>query len=87
MGRSRDGIGDALRGARRIRTVKESARVEKVIREAVKHFVRTGELAAGEYGLAPPWQSDPVPIEGGTRHASPARYALRTHRFSVRLTA
>ena len=32
----------------------ESARVEEVIREAVTHFIRTGELAAGDDDLAPP---------------------------------
>jgi hypothetical protein len=33
-------------------TFKDNERVSKATREAVEHFVRTGELADGDYGLA-----------------------------------
>lgn len=33
-------------------TFNDHERVEKATNEAVEHFVRTGELAVGEYGLA-----------------------------------
>ena len=39
-------------GASQAFDFKDNTRVDKVIREAVMHFVSTGELAGGDYGLA-----------------------------------
>jgi hypothetical protein len=46
---------------------KENTRVDKVIREAVLHFVATGELAPGDFGLALVRDGAATPLEEDSR--------------------
>jgi len=43
-----------------------NTRVDKVIRQAVAHFVGTGELAAGDYGLALVRSGTATPLDNST---------------------
>lgn len=44
-----------------------NTKVDKVIRTAVEHFVASGELAPGDYGLALVRDGVATPLEDGTR--------------------
>jgi hypothetical protein len=48
-------------------TIKASSRVDKLAREAVKHFVGQGLLADGEYGLALVRDGVATPLDDASR--------------------
>jgi len=54
-------------GASKSLDFKDNTRVDKVIREALIHFVGTGELAAGEYGLALVRSGAATPLDDSVR--------------------
>lgn len=46
---------------------KDNTRVDKVIRDAVTHFLGVGELAAGDYGLALVRSGAATPLDDSAR--------------------
>lgn len=67
---SKDGVSVTVRtpsGASHGFEFNTKDKVNKVVRETVKHFVSTGELAAGEYGLAVVRDGAALPMNDGGR--------------------